>query len=160
MHQPWAEKYQPQSIEEIIGNKSVIQTILKWVDQWPRSISRNRRALLLHGPPGVGKTIAVYIIAKQLGFEINEINASDKRSKKVMQQLLNRAANAGSLFSKRGRILLIDELAGLSGKSDRGASSAFKEFIPKTRVPMIFVTTDITANLFLVTNSVQKGNNF
>ena len=41
----------------------------------------NARAALLSGPPGIGKTSAVRMVCKQLGFEVLEMNASDCRSK-------------------------------------------------------------------------------
>jgi len=91
----------------------------------------------------VGKTVAVYVVAAELGFEVTEINASDKRSKGVLDQLLGSATVSGSLFGKRGRIVLVDELAGLSGSSDRGATTALENLIRQTRVPIVLVTDDI-----------------
>ncbi len=85
-----------------------------------------------------------HIIASELGYDITEINATVKRSKKRIGELLQTSTVTGTLTSTRGRILLIDELAGLSGKSDRGAASALNEYIQKTRVPMILVTNDIS----------------
>jgi replication factor C large subunit len=141
---PWVEKYAPQSIQELVGNSALISQITDWLANWPQKLSRNRRALLLHGPSGVGKTIAVYTIANELGFEVTEINATVKRSKKMMTELLKNATMMTTLTQKKGRLVLVDELAGLSGRSDRGAASALKDYIPTTRVPMILVTTDIS----------------
>jgi len=41
----------------------------------------NHRAVLLSGPPGIGKTSAAGLVAKSLGYEVLEFNASDARSK-------------------------------------------------------------------------------
>ena len=38
-------------------------------------------AALISGPPGIGKTTAAHIIAKNNGFEVIELNASDCRNK-------------------------------------------------------------------------------
>ena len=140
---PWVEKYAPHKIQDLVGNSTVISNVSDWLANWPRSIARNRRALLLHGPPGVGKTVAVYTIARELGFEVSEINATVKRSKKMMNELLKNATMMTTLTQKKGRLVLVDELAGLSGRSDRGAASALKDYIPITRVPMVLITTDI-----------------
>jgi replication factor C large subunit len=143
-NEAWIDKYRPQKIAELIGNHTSISKISDWLQNWPRSITRNRRALIVFGPPGVGKTTSVYVIAQELGYEITEINASDKRTKKILNQLLKNATTSGSLFSKRGRVVLIDELSGLSGQADRGAASAIKKYIELTHVPIILVTQDPT----------------
>ena len=39
------------------------------------------RAVLLSGPPGIGKTSACHVILKEVGFDVIEFNASDVRSK-------------------------------------------------------------------------------
>ena len=127
--QLWTSKYRPQKERDLIGNETAIRTIKNWLESWPRGVKRGRRALLLYGPTGVGKTVAVYVIALELGFEITEINASDKRSKKILDNLLRRTVFSGTLFGGRGRIVLIDELAGLSGKADRGGASALRKYI-------------------------------
>ncbi|MFX1539817.1 MAG: replication factor C large subunit [Promethearchaeota archaeon] len=142
--EPWVEKYKPQKIRDLIGNNRAIAKITEWLQEWPKTITRNRRALMLYGPSGVGKTIAVYTIARELGFEISEINASVKRSKKRMSELLRTSTMTQTLTSKRGRLVLVDELAGLSGKSDRGAASALNYHIKNTRVPIILVTNDVS----------------
>jgi DNA polymerase III delta prime subunit len=43
------------------------------------------RAILITGPPGIGKTTAAHICAKLEGFTVIELNASDARSKKLIE---------------------------------------------------------------------------
>jgi replication factor C large subunit len=142
--QPWVVRYRPQKISDLVGNKAVISKITNWLERWPKGIYRNQRALMLFGPAGVGKTVAVYTIANELDYEIFEINASVKRSKKTMNELLKTSTKTGTLTGKRGRIVLIDELGGLSGKSDRGAASAIKNQLKETQVPIILITSDVS----------------
>lgn len=49
------------------------------------------RAILLSGPPGIGKTTAAHLAAKIEGFEVIEFNASDTRSKKALEKIVKEA---------------------------------------------------------------------
>jgi replication factor C subunit 1 len=42
------------------------------------------RAVLISGPPGIGKTSAAHLVGDSLGYSIVEFNASDTRSKKSL----------------------------------------------------------------------------
>ena len=57
------------------------------------------KAALLSGPPGVGKTTTAVIVCKELGYSYVEMNASDSRNKKsldehVSQLLSNKSMDA------------------------------------------------------------------
>ena len=82
-------------------------------------LGKNKKPLLVHGPPGTGKTASVYAIANELGYEVVEANASDFRDKNSINSVVGSALNQVSLF-KKGKIILIDELEGFSGNADRG----------------------------------------
>jgi len=43
------------------------------------------RAVLITGPPGIGKTTSAHLCAKLEGFTVIELNASDSRSKKLVE---------------------------------------------------------------------------
>lgn len=43
------------------------------------------RAVLISGPPGIGKTTSAHIAAKLAGYSPIELNASDTRSKKLIE---------------------------------------------------------------------------
>lgn len=43
------------------------------------------RAVLISGPPGIGKTTTAHLCAKLEGFTPIELNASDARSKKLVE---------------------------------------------------------------------------
>lgn len=47
------------------------------------------RAIFISGPPGIGKTTAAHLCAKLEGFTPIELNASDARSKKIVENSAN-----------------------------------------------------------------------
>ena len=59
----------------------------------------NARACLISGPPGIGKTSTIRIVAKALGFSLLELNASDNRSKKTIESLLKDLNYCGNNIS-------------------------------------------------------------
>jgi replication factor C large subunit len=129
----WTEKYKPQRIEEIPQAQATIMI---------RNLLSKNKPIILHGPPGTGKTTLAHTLAIQEGFEIIEMNASDLRNKDAIKRIVKNAAEQGSLFGK-GKIILIDEIDGLSGTKDRGGIQELARLLPTTRVPIIITTNDI-----------------
>ena len=137
---PWVEKYRPSSRKELVGNKESIDAFLDWILSWKTSVPRKRAALLV-GPPGTGKTATVGAIAQDLGFEIVEFNASDKRNKGSIEVLVSRAAMQQTLDGS-SRIILLDEVDGLSGTSDRGGVGAIRKIIDQSAHPIVMTAND------------------
>ncbi len=136
----WVEKQSPKIVKEMIGNQSLFDKIVSFVKNW--EINSEIKALLLAGPPGVGKTTSVHILANELNIDIIEINASDTRNKKAINETIKDAAlGTKSLFSDK-RIILIDEVDGLSGSLDRGGVSAILDIIKRTKYPIIMTCND------------------
>lgn len=139
MSLPWTEKYKPLRVSEIVGNEKAVSQLVSFLRNWRRDASK--KALLLYGSPGNGKTASVYAAARDLGFEVVEVNASDKRSLEMVQRTVGSAATMSSLFPVKGKVLLIDEVDGLSGTEDRGGVGAIVSVIRSSEHPIV-----LTAN--------------
>ena len=124
------DKYKPQNLEEIISQKSTINHILEWLEKW-----KPGKALMLEGPPGVGKNLIVELIAKERGLKLLEINASDKRDAASIKKLIP-ATKDSSLFG--GRLVLIDEADNLTAR-DRGGSVEMIDIIKESVYPVILI---------------------
>ena len=139
-HLPWTLKYKPRSLKEVVGNRKAKETLLSWVKSWERGIPE-KRAALLYGPPGVGKTVTVEALANDLDMELIESNASDYRTEEAVRRIAGLASQFGTLLGKR-RIILMDELDGISGSEDRGGLSALMRVIRVARCPIVLVANN------------------
>jgi replication factor C large subunit len=96
---------------------------------------------LLYGLQGVGKTSMVTALARDLGAELIEVNASDVRNEEAIMQRVGPALKQQSLFAKT-KILLFDEADGLSGTNDRGGIGAILRLAKETPYPIIMTAND------------------
>ena len=133
----WTEQYRPKNLNEVFGQENAKQKLSYLMKQ------KTKRVALLYGPSGSGKTSLAYALAKDLHFEIIELNASDFRSKQKMHEVLGNALKQHSLFSK-GKLILVDELEGIDGNKDRGGLQELMRLIKESAWPMILVANSIS----------------
>ncbi|KAI1814336.1 hypothetical protein GGS20DRAFT_417320 [Poronia punctata] len=105
----WTEKYRARNFMDLVGDDLTNRQVLKWLKRWDPVVfpgaSRarpairrpgvvkaegeeekpHRKILMLTGPPGLGKTTLAHVCARQAGYEVMEINASDDRSRDVVK---------------------------------------------------------------------------
>jgi replication factor C subunit 1 len=162
--QLWTTKYAPTSINMICGNKGAVEKIQKWLRNWHKNAKDNfkkagpdgsgiYRAVIIHGPPGIGKTTAAHLVAKMEGYDIVETNASDTRSKKLVEagtlgvldttSLQGYFAGEGKKVEseKRNLCLIMDEVDGMSA-GDRGGVGAVAAIVKKTNIPIILICNE------------------
>lgn len=140
MYNAWVFKHKPKSLKEIVGNKGPIEKFVDWIKSWETGIPK-KRAVFLYGPPGVGKTVAVEALANDLQIALVEKNASDYRTEQAVKRFAGLASQYKSLFGKT-RIILLDELDGLTGKADKGGVKATTNVIKNARVPIVLIANN------------------
>ncbi len=133
----WTEKYRPESLDEYRGKSKTVEKVLDWVKNWD---NRKSKALLLHGPPGSGKTVLAELVAEKLGMEIFETNASEVRTKKALKAKVEKAVQQKS-FTGKNKLILVDEVDGMTAQ-DRGGKSEITKIIDKSRFPVIMTAND------------------
>ncbi|WVR03532.1 hypothetical protein IAU60_000524 [Kwoniella sp. DSM 27419] len=167
--QLWTTKYAPQNLKEICGNKAPVERLGQWLKDWHKNYQSGfkkpgkdgmgiYRAVLISGSPGIGKTTSAHLMAKEAGYNPIELNASDARSKKLVENATNiDNASLDGFFGGSGitsttvadvRInsrtcLIMDEVDGMSA-GDRGGVGALNVLIKKTKIPMILICNDRT----------------
>jgi replication factor C large subunit len=131
----WTDKHKPINLAEMAGQGKAASEIQQWLRNWKRG-----SALMIAGQPGVGKTLLAELAAKELGLAVAELNASDERTPAMMASFIQ-AATTKQLFGS-GKVMVIDEADGLSGRSDRGAAGAITDLIKTSFYPVIIIAND------------------
>jgi replication factor C large subunit len=153
MKDDWTEKYRPKKLSEVIGNPSAVKELEDWAGTWANGIPK-KRAVVLIGSPGIGKTSSAVALANDMQWDLVEMNASDKRTAAAIEDIALRASYFNSLGtdgeykgSREGRkkLIVLDEADNLFGNSDRGALSAINELIKTTKQPVILIVNDFYA---------------
>jgi len=138
----WVEKYRPHKIDDVVGNEEAKAALLYWL----KSKRRTKKAVLLYGPPGVGKTTLINAAANEFGFTVIEMNASDTRSEKAINAVAGPATSFVALdtFStkSKGNVLFLDEVDGIAGNEDRGGVGAIIKIVENARIPVIMAAND------------------
>lgn len=70
-----------------------------------------KKILLIHGPPGIGKTSVAHVLSKQAGYSVMEINASDERAGQAVRDKVYNTLFSNNLQGKPV-CLVADEIDG------------------------------------------------
>ncbi|MDE1727066.1 MAG: AAA family ATPase [Thaumarchaeota archaeon] len=127
----WSEKYRPKNLLEMIGNEEAKESFVKWIAKWVKGT----KPLLLVGPPGIGKTTMAMLCARQFGYDLISLNASDVRNKQRIQDILNPVLGNLSVLGKA--MIFVDEVDGIHGRSDFGGVGALVDILKEPTVPII-----------------------
>uniref|UniRef100_A0ABD2WQ31 ATPase AAA-type core domain-containing protein n=1 Tax=Trichogramma kaykai TaxID=54128 RepID=A0ABD2WQ31_9HYME len=175
----WIKKYRPSNSSTIIGNNEAILKLKTWLNTWnyhqnklnesssdefhinnhdERSFPPNTVAIL-KGPHGCGKSSSVYAIADELEYRVLEVNASAKRTKKIISRQIkeatesfrvkdrknvdeNKKGKKGNLNYSFYRSLILIEDIDIVFDEDDGFISAVIQLISETKVPIIITVTN------------------
>ena len=136
----WTEKYRPNSLSELRGNDKACNQLREWATSW----ERNRKAVIIHGPPGIGKTSAAHALAMDMDWPTIELNASDSRTKDVIERVAGEAARSGTLTEggTGRRLVVMDEADNIHGNADRGGARATTALVKDAGQPMVLIANE------------------
>lgn len=167
----WTEKYKPKVPNDIIGNQSLVKQLHDWLRSWNEQFldtgnkkkgkkqndSGAKKAVLLSGTPGIGKTTSAKLVSQMLGFQAIEVNASDSRGKadakiekgiggsnanSIKELVSNEALSVNMDRSKHPKtVLIMDEVDGMSA-GDRGGIADLIASIKISKIPIICICND------------------
>ncbi|XP_068736533.1 replication factor C subunit 1-like [Montipora capricornis] len=164
----WVDKYRPRSIKQIIGqqgDKSNMRKLMNWLRDWDQNRKKppskssffkkdqdgsSLKAALLSGSPGVGKTTTATLVCEELGFSYVEMNASDTRNKKTLEEHISQSLSnktmdgflSGQKTDPEKHVLIMDEVDGMAGNEDRGGMQELISLIKNSKIPIICMCND------------------
>jgi len=127
----WSEKHRPQTINDMVGNEEARAAVVEWFAKW----KKGTKPILLVGPPGTGKTTIANIAARQFGYDMIGLNASDARSKSRINEILSPVLGNVSVIGTP--MIFVDEVDGIHGRSDYGGADALIRILKEATVPMV-----------------------
>lgn len=130
------DKYKARCFADVKGQQAAIEKINFFMKNFPK-----KKALILSGPAGSGKTSLAYSLASETDSEILELNASDLRNEEQIKKIIGHASQQSSLY-KKNKVLLVDEIDGIT-KDDRGGLPELINLIQETNFPVILTTNNI-----------------
>ena len=150
MQDEWTEKYRPKTLSAIIGNGEAARALRRWADSWSKGKPR-RKAIVLRGDPGTGKTSAALALAHDMDWDFIEMNASDHRNAASIRRVAGAGA-VGQTFSATGeflvssegrrKLVILDEADNLFGREDHGGAKAIVETIKESSQPIVLIVND------------------
>lgn len=158
----WTEKYRARNFMDLCGDDSTNRHVLRWLKRWdpvvfpgqakakPLITKRpgmkhqvedekpHRKILMITGPPGLGKTTLAHVCAKQAGYEVLEVNASDDRSRDVVKNRIRTSLGTesvknvtnnknpdGSQKIAKPICVIVDEVDGVTSGSGASGEGGF-----------------------------------
>jgi len=136
----WTETHRPSTLSEVRGNDTARDALREWAETWPD----HREAVILHGSPGVGKTSAAHALAADMDWPTIELNASDARTKDVIDTVAGEAAKSGTLTAGGSgrRLVILDEADNIHGNADRGGTRAITSLVKEANQPMVLIANE------------------
>lgn len=157
----WTEKYRPRTLRDIVGNERALSSLRLWAGRWNQGKIPEKRAAILSGKPGTGKTSSALALAADLGWTVLELNASDARNETAIKRVATAGAinetfdsTGGFVTSSRGgrKLIILDEADNLyerldrsetdSTLGDKGGKKAIIDTIKITKQPILLIVND------------------
>ncbi|KAL7270857.1 Chromosome transmission fidelity protein 18 [Rhizina undulata] len=182
----WIKNYLAKRFTNLIGDERTHRQVLPWLKSWNSVVfpfagrqakkkvetedqPERRKILLIHGPLGVGKTTSAHVAAKQAGYEVAEVNASDERSAalvkgRIKDILSNEGVKIMDLTSGKktigGRLvcLVVDEIDGVT-EGGCGGGAGEGVFV-KAFIDLVFTDQKNQVTFSINKRRRRKGDDF
>ncbi|MGA1822438.1 MAG: replication factor C small subunit [Thermoplasmatota archaeon] len=128
MQEIWTEKYRPKRLDQIVGQREIIDRLKAIVE------NRNIPHFLFTGPAGTGKTTCALAIAREIYGEdrwrdnFQELNASDERGIGIVRTKIKSFARAAPLGGAEFKIIFLDEADSLTADAQAALRRTMEKY--------------------------------
>ena len=133
----WSEKYRPQTLDDLYLNSDTKIKLTTWINDFKSKKKDFTNCLLLHGPPGIGKTSIANLLLETNDFDVIEFNSSDIRNQKILKAKIEEINGNVNILDfmcnkKKSIGIIIDELDGINS-TEKGAIKELTSIINNTK---------------------------
>lgn len=131
------EKYKPTTLSQILGNKTVVQSLGTWLQTWP-AVST---CALVSGPCGVGKTLTLELLihAPTANYNVLEINPDDERNDTFFHKHVKPFVKTKKNIWGKDNLLLVNDV---DVANDHGFLGALCTCIKETKIPILLTCNE------------------
>jgi len=129
-------KYKPDILENIIGNKTCVNSIQSWFENWYVNTNSDTKNVcaLLSGPNGIGKTLTVELLIKKYDLNPISLNPDEKADRDhIINSILTSIKKTKSFTNKQNIFVIHD----IDCYDDYGFISSIVNCLKETKIPVI-----------------------
>jgi replication factor C subunit 1 len=127
--------YRPKQIEDLIGNKQLVQPFTQWLLEWDPT-NKKTKCALISGVCGIGKSLFVDILLTKFDYNIVYLDIDDERDKEYMNTVIKPLIKTKKTFDGRENALVVNNI---DCGGDYGFISSLTDCIKQTSIPIICV---------------------
>ena len=136
MNQLWIDKYKPKTMEEIYGNKKILETLDNYVSNL-KDNPKLQKNILISGPCGIGKTTIANILFNKHNYRVIEYNSNNIEGAKTIKNIVQKSMyhnNVLEMFNQDNRTtgIIIDEFDSLIALGPKGGLTELMSIIQKS----------------------------